>query len=194
MVGINLSPVSGSAHLDIGSSCFWNHMLSGTSQPSTLDCLNCRYVKHAPRITATPLIPEFINQPGKKALDLIIDFLSCLWEYAKEQITREIGAVADLSKCHPIPCFDYRADACINFLDSADVWLTVPAAWDAKGCNMMRDAAISAGLVQSSHAGDRDWRDRLRIITYVYSRSFCLLRLLTDSEGSPKPRQSTVRT
>lgn len=27
-----------------------------------------------------------------------MDFLSCLWEYAKEQITREIGAVADLSE------------------------------------------------------------------------------------------------
>lgn len=61
---------------------------------------------------------------------------------------------------------DQHADV-LNFAVSADVWLTVPAAWDAKGCNMMRDAAISAGLVQSSHAGDRDWRDRLRIITYV---------------------------
>ena len=50
---------------------------------------------------------------------------------------------------------------------AADVWLTVPAAWDAMGCQMMRDAAITAGLVQSSRAGDRDWRDRLRIITYV---------------------------
>jgi hypothetical protein len=36
-------------------------------------------------------------QPGKQAIDLIIDFLSALWEYAKEQITREIGTVADLS-------------------------------------------------------------------------------------------------
>jgi hypothetical protein len=90
-----------------------------------------------------PRLPQI--PPGKKALDLIIDFLMCLWEYAKEQITREIGAVADLN--------------------SADVWLTVPAAWDAKGCDMMRDAALSAGLVQSSHAGDRDWRERLRIIT-----------------------------
>ena len=35
-------------------------------------------------------------QPGKKAIDLIIDFLSYIWEYAKQQITREIGAVADL--------------------------------------------------------------------------------------------------
>ena len=34
---------------------------------------------------------------------------------------------------------------------------------------MMRDAAINAGLVQSSRAGDQDWRDRLRIITYVLS-------------------------
>lgn len=90
-----------------------------------------------------PRLPQL--PPGKRALDLVIDFLSCLWEYAKEQITREIGAVADL--------------------DSADVWLTVPAAWDAKGCDIMREAAIAAGLVQSSRAGDRDWRDRLRIIT-----------------------------
>ncbi|KAF8637103.1 hypothetical protein AX17_003007 [Amanita inopinata Kibby_2008] len=90
-----------------------------------------------PRLPRLPL--------GKRAVDVIIDFLSCLWEYAKDQITREIGAVADLN--------------------SADVWLTVPAAWDAKGCDMMRDAAITAGLVQSARAGDRTWRDRLHIIT-----------------------------
>ena len=37
-----------------------------------------------------------MSQPGKKAVDLIVDFLSHIWEYAKQQITREIGAVADL--------------------------------------------------------------------------------------------------
>jgi hypothetical protein len=36
----------------------------------------------------------------------------------------------------------------------------------------MREAAITAGLVQSSRAGDRDWRERLRIITSVLSVSF----------------------
>ena len=51
--------------------------------------------------------------------------------------------------------------------DSADVWLTVPAAWDAKGCELMREAAISAGLVQQFAAHDRDWESRLHIITYV---------------------------
>ncbi|KAF9529066.1 hypothetical protein CPB83DRAFT_790568 [Crepidotus variabilis] len=90
-----------------------------------------------PRLPALPA--------GKRPIDLIIDFLSCLWEYAKDQITRDIGAVADLN--------------------AADVWLTVPAAWDARGCDIMREAAITAGLVASSRAGDTTWRDRLRIIT-----------------------------
>ncbi|KAH7909310.1 actin-like ATPase domain-containing protein [Hygrophoropsis aurantiaca] len=93
--------------------------------------------------TIDPRLPQL--PPGKSALDLIVDFLSCLWEYAKEQITREIGAVADLN--------------------TADVLVTCPAAWDAKGCDMMRQAAIDANLVQSARAGDHQWRDRLRIIT-----------------------------
>ncbi|KAI6113468.1 hypothetical protein EDD16DRAFT_1137510 [Pisolithus croceorrhizus] len=90
-----------------------------------------------------PRLPHL--PPGKTAINLIVDFLSCLWEYAKEEITREIGAVADLN--------------------TADVILTCPAAWDAKGCDLMRGAAIDAGLVQSAHAGDTKWRERLQIIT-----------------------------
>ena len=31
----------------------------------------------------------------------------------------------------------------------------------------MREAAITAGLVHSVGARDRDWRDRLHIITYA---------------------------
>ncbi|KAI9512146.1 actin-like ATPase domain-containing protein [Russula earlei] len=112
--------------------------------------IKCEWFKlflepHALRDQSTidPRLPPI--PPGKKPIHLIVDFLYCMWEYAKEQITREIGAVADL--------------------DSADVWLTVPAAWDARGCDMMRDAAITAGLVRSVGARDRDWRDRLHIIT-----------------------------
>ncbi|KAM6493252.1 actin-like ATPase domain containing protein [Amanita muscaria] len=111
--------------------------------------IKCEWFKlflepHALRDESTidPRLPRL--PPGKRAIDLIIDFLSCLWEYAKDQITREIGAVADLN--------------------SAEVWLTVPAAWDAKGCDIMREAAITAGLVQSAKAGD-NWKDRLHIIT-----------------------------
>lgn len=50
-------------------------------------------------------------------------------------------------------------------LDAASVILTVPAAWDATACSLMRESAIRAGLVQSSRGGDVDWRDRLQIIT-----------------------------
>ncbi|KAM0747875.1 hypothetical protein T439DRAFT_366092 [Meredithblackwellia eburnea MCA 4105] len=82
---------------------------------------------------------------GKEPIDVIVDFLSVLWQYAKARITEEIGSVADL--------------------EAADVMLTVPAAWDAAGCDLMRTAAIRAGLVQSSRGGDKNWRDRLRIIT-----------------------------
>jgi hypothetical protein len=107
---------------------------------------------------------------GKKAVDLIVDFLSCLWEYAKDQITRDIGAVADLN--------------------SADVWLTVPAAWDARGCDIMREAAITAGLVQSSRAGDTTWRDRLRIITEPEAAAVHCARL-TDLHHL-KPSQNFI--
>lgn len=44
----------------------------------------------------------------------------------------------------------------------------------------MRDAAIKAGLVQSARGGDVDWRDRLRIITYVDSPSTDLHTRTTD--------------
>ncbi|KAH7103744.1 hypothetical protein BKA62DRAFT_615790 [Auriculariales sp. MPI-PUGE-AT-0066] len=93
-----------------------------------------------------PLDPRLAPPPpGKTPQMLVIDYLSCLWEYSRTQITNEISSIADL--------------------DSAEIWLTVPAAWDAKGCSMMREAAIKAGLVASVHAGDKAWRDRLKIIT-----------------------------
>lgn len=56
-------------------------------------------------------------------------------------------------------------DLLSTHVEAADVILTVPAAWDAAGCSIMREAAIKAGMVQSARGGDRNWRDRLRIIT-----------------------------
>ena len=79
--------------------------------------------------------------------------------------------------------------------DSADVWLTVPAAWDTNCCSIMRSAAITAGLVQVATAGDINWRDRLHIITLVifFLISLCiLLNLLTL--GNPKPLPYTLHT
>lgn len=80
--------------------------------------------------------------------------------------------------------------------DSADVWLTVPAAWDAKGCSIMRSAAINAGLVQSSRAGDVNWRDRLHIITLAILCVICLCISpnLLPFTGSPKLLPYIVHT
>lgn len=56
-------------------------------------CVASPFLSHGPRPSRRS------SQPGKQAIDLIIDFLASLWDYAKQQITREIGAVADLGAC-----------------------------------------------------------------------------------------------
>ena len=61
------------------------------------------------RLNITYLI---CSQGGKQAIDLIVDFLSAMWEYAKEEITREIGSVADLSAC-PTLKVGRRSHRCI---------------------------------------------------------------------------------
>ncbi|RXW12599.1 hypothetical protein EST38_g13255 [Candolleomyces aberdarensis] len=50
---------------------------------------------------------------GERPIDLIVDFLTRLWECTRDQITRAIGA-----------------------LNTTEVWLTVPVAWVAKGCEI----------------------------------------------------------
>ena len=90
-----------------------------------------------PSFLATPsTYSRHQTQPGKRAIDLIIDFLRCLWsvspaisaaqfrsrcdeltlppslirslaQYAREQITREIGAVADLSEPYLLICLSF---------------------------------------------------------------------------------------
>ncbi|GAA5899591.1 hypothetical protein JCM6882_001158 [Rhodosporidiobolus microsporus] len=82
---------------------------------------------------------------GKNVVDVISDFLRCVWRYARRMITEEIGSIVDLN--------------------AADVLLTVPASWDAAASSLMRESALRAGLVQSSRGGDTRWRDRLQIIT-----------------------------
>jgi hypothetical protein len=79
-------------------------------------------------------------------------------------------------------------------VESADVIFTVPAAWDAAGCGMMRDAALKAGMVMNSGGNDKNWRDRLRIITYAH-RSFILFFLIdgfVSMVASRKRRRFTL--
>ncbi|GAA6044092.1 hypothetical protein JCM8097_000207 [Rhodosporidiobolus ruineniae] len=124
------------------------------------------------------LSPEFLRSgvpdpwlpplpAGKNVVDVIADFLRCVWRYARRIITEEIGSVVDLN--------------------AADVLLTVPAAWDAAACALMRESALRAGLVQSSRGGDVRWRDRLQIITEpeagaIHASSLATLHHLRPSQ------------
>ncbi|RXW19079.1 hypothetical protein EST38_g6777 [Candolleomyces aberdarensis] len=69
-------------------------------------------------------------QPGKRPVDLIIDFLTRLWEYTMDQITRDTGAVAAF--------------------DTAESWLTVPAAWVVKGCKNLLASTSKTHAILSS--------------------------------------------
>ncbi|GJN93855.1 hypothetical protein Rhopal_006914-T1 [Rhodotorula paludigena] len=86
------------------------------------------------RLAASARLPELPY--GKQPVDVVTDYLGCLWKYAKERITEEIGSVADL-------------------------------AWDAAGCQIMRTAAINAGMVQSARGGDRNWPIRTEIVPSI---------------------------
>lgn len=51
----------------------------------------------------------------------------------------------------------------------------------------MREAALAAGLVRSAGAGDTDWRDRLRIITWDRSCPYTVTILWTNfSDSEPE--------
>ena len=55
------------------------------------------------RLGATARLPDLPY--GKEPIDVISDFLSCLWNYAKARITEEIGSVADLGQSRRGLCY-----------------------------------------------------------------------------------------
>lgn len=51
---------------------------------------------------------------GKNVVDVISDFLRCIWRYAKRQITDEIGSVVDLGACADVPLeFRQKLTSCL---------------------------------------------------------------------------------
>ncbi|KAG9098792.1 hypothetical protein FRC06_005972 [Ceratobasidium sp. 370] len=75
--------------------------------------------------------------------------------------------------------------------DLAEVWLTVPASWNADACNLMREVALRAGLVwgnASPNGVDSKRKDRLKIISKAEAAAahcayFTDLRLLRSSQN-----------
>ncbi|KAF9505410.1 hypothetical protein BS47DRAFT_1374308 [Hydnum rufescens UP504] len=81
--------------------------------------------------------------PKDSATNVLFNYLSSLWLYAKGQIMQK-NTLGDLNV--------------------ANVYLTVPSSWDARKCLILREAAIKAGLVAQITSQDTSWMDRLHII------------------------------
>ncbi|KAF9505886.1 hypothetical protein BS47DRAFT_1306012 [Hydnum rufescens UP504] len=83
---------------------------------------------------------------SKGPIDVVTDYLRELWLNAKPRILKR----------------GYTKEA----LQSADIWLPIPATWNVRTGEMMRDAAYAAGLVapegSQEYAGGRD---RLHLIS-----------------------------
>ncbi|KAM0753426.1 actin-like ATPase domain-containing protein [Meredithblackwellia eburnea MCA 4105] len=89
--------------------------------------------------------PDIVLPPLKTPQEVIVDFLTELWQHASKVITEATGSVQELRK--------------------ATVVMTVPSAWSAAGCQVMREAALDANIVVSSKADDLRYKERLHIIT-----------------------------
>ncbi|KAF9517332.1 hypothetical protein BS47DRAFT_522697 [Hydnum rufescens UP504] len=95
---------------------------------------------HLDSASGTNLEDPFHTIPeGKEPMDLLVDYLRCLWEDAKRWILENGFMEEDLK--------------------SADIWLSIPTTWRVQSGEIMREAASRAGLV-----GPRGSRDRLQII------------------------------
>ncbi|KAF9511534.1 hypothetical protein BS47DRAFT_1298819 [Hydnum rufescens UP504] len=89
--------------------------------------------------TICPSLPA-----GKQPADVIVDFLSSLW-MVKHTLLCTVPNVSSSS-------------------DFAEIYLTVPASWDARRALSLREAAVKAGLVVQVSRKDMYWQERLHII------------------------------
>ncbi|KAG8731074.1 hypothetical protein FRC12_019908 [Ceratobasidium sp. 428] len=127
--------------------------------------------------------------PGKRPVDLVADFLTCLWNHVKQQVTIKIGTIATLEDFFLFSFLDAPILANMySFTGLTDIWLTVPARWDAKACSIMREAAVRAGIVQKdpvTRAIESTPRDRLRIITGLEAAAVYCAQLTTLHQLHP---------
>jgi molecular chaperone DnaK (HSP70) len=76
---------------------------------------------------------KILQKLEKTELDVVSDYLRCLWEHVQKQIIKEIGSVA----------FERAAKTII---------LTIPAIWSDKAAHNTNTAAVNAGLANKNHA------------------------------------------
>lgn len=102
---------------------------------------------------------------GRTALDVVADYLRLLWTYT----------VADMEKR-----LSKEAVAAMLFR----IILTVPAGWDDRAQNLMRKAAVKAGIMGRRPIGDTT-------LSFVTEPEAAALATLRDFDGRPDVRVRT---
>ncbi|KAF8150916.1 actin-like ATPase domain-containing protein [Crassisporium funariophilum] len=102
-----------------------------------------------------PHLPKL--PPGKTGIDLVTDYLGCLWAHAQGEIRKDLGSAV---------------------VEAANVWLLVPSNWDAKSREIIWQAGITIGIVGSVRPGSVKLRQRLRIMTDAQAASVHCAHLL----------------
>lgn len=62
----------------------------------------------------------------------------------------------------------------------------MPERWDGKACEIIKEAAIFAGLVHSARAGDVGWRDRLKLVPQLEAIAVHCASADTPKLGPPE--------
>ncbi|KAF9511769.1 hypothetical protein BS47DRAFT_1394865 [Hydnum rufescens UP504] len=130
----------------LGDICAWG--LEATDMTLKKGWVRCEWFKLwlDPSSAPSTVIESRFFQPPKNVVDLVADYLSCIWMHTKNQIHLE-NALCSLSH--------------------AEVYLTAPSSWGLHASLLLREAAIKAGLVvQDSEFEDIYWQEWLHIIPY----------------------------
>lgn len=102
---------------------------------------------------------QLVHKHGKKAVDVVADYLQLLWTHAIEDITRDRGEAAVKGSAFK-------------------VWITVPAIWKEDACDQMRQAAGNAGILKPRTAG-------ATTLDLVAEPEAAALAVLDDYKGRP---------
>lgn len=89
---------------------------------------------------------------------MIVDFLSCLWTYAKGKITEEIGSVVDLGESHSASSLTDSVE--LSRVKSGSCGRKLINVIDCRFCRCAVDGSCSVGrswMSADARSGDKSW-------------------------------------
>ncbi|KAF9511530.1 hypothetical protein BS47DRAFT_1395036 [Hydnum rufescens UP504] len=121
--------------------------------------LRCEWFKMLLDPESAPSTINTLLPMGKQPADLAVDFLSSLWTV--------VGDLHMILYTILTPLAGHMLLMRLSSsLDFAEIYLTVPASWDARKSLLLRKMANKAGLVVQVTRKDIYWQERLHIMPY----------------------------